>query len=112
MAFIVIDQSKPSSAHTQEYAVASHIATTHIVIANYGLNYSLKANNSYILWSYDILHEQVCGMVTTICDTFVWKYSCGYTHEAPKQSASKTKHLGKHALPLYGGLVMDIEALK
>ena len=35
-------------------------------------------------------------MIATIHDTFVWRFSCGYTHEAPKQLASKTKHLDQY----------------
>ena len=35
-------------------------------------------------------------MIATIRDTFIWKFSCGYTHEALKQLASKTKYLGQY----------------
>ena len=87
MAFIVIDQSKPSSAHTGvgsgKWAVA---------IANYGLNYSLKANYSYINFivaSYDILHKKVCEMSATIRNTFVWRFSRRYTPAQSTKAISK-----------------------
>ena len=38
---------------------------------------------------------KVCEMVTIIRDTFVWRFSCRYIHEALKQLASKTKCLGE-----------------
>ena len=43
------------------------------------------AKYSYIHWSYGILHKHVCKMIATIRDTFVVRFSCGYTHEALKQ---------------------------
>ena len=43
------------------------------------------AKYSYIHWRYGILHKQVCEMIATIRDTFVWRFSCGYSHEALKQ---------------------------
>ena len=45
---------------------------------------------------YGILHRKVCEMVASIRDTFVRRLSCGYIHEALKQLASITKHLGEY----------------
>ena len=61
------------------------------------------AKYSYIRWSYSILHKQVCEMIATIRDTFVWRFSCRYTQEALKQLASKTKHLGQYCIRLIRG---------
>ena len=49
------------------------------------------------------MHKQVCEMIATLRDTFVWRFSCGYTHEALKQLASKTKHLGQYCIRLSCG---------
>ena len=61
------------------------------------------AKYSYIHWSYSILYKQVCEMIATICNTFVWRFSCGYTHKALKQLANKTKHLGQYCVRLSCG---------
>ena len=47
--------------------------------------------------------NKFCKMIATIRYTFVWRFSCGYTHEALKQLASKTKHLGQYCVRLSCG---------
>ena len=65
------------------------------------------------IYIYGILHRKVCEMVASIRDTFVWRLSCGYIHEALKQLASITSIWANIMLPSHGGLVVDIhEALK
>ena len=63
----------------------------------------IMAKFSYIHWSYGTLHKKVCEMIATICDTFVWRFSCGYTHKVLKQLASKAKHLGQYCIRLSYG---------
>ena len=69
------------------------------------------AKYSYIHWSYGILHKQVYKMIATIHDTFVWRFSCEYTHEALKQIASKTKHLGQYCVRLSCGYSRDTKVI-
>ena len=40
----------------------------------------------------------VASQVATIHDTFIWRCSCGYNHEALKQLINKAKHLGEHCI--------------
>ena len=44
------------------------------------------------------MHRKFCKMVMSIRDTFVWRFSCAYIHEAPEQLASTTIHLGEHCV--------------
>ena len=39
-------------------------------------------------------------MIATIRGTFVWRFSCRYTHEALKQLVSKTQHLDQYCVTL------------
>ena len=48
------------------------------------------AKYSYIHWSYGILHKQVCEMIATIRNAFIWRLNCGHTHEALMKLANKT----------------------
>ena len=74
------------------------------------------AKYSYIHWSYTVSCINKFAkilMIATICDTFVWRFSCGYsyTHEALKQLASKTKHVGQYCFRLSCGYSRGIKVI-
>ena len=71
------------------------------------------AKYSYIHWSYGILHKQVCQMIATIFAILSYGglVADSYTHEALKQLASKTKHLGQYCVRLSCGYSRGIKVI-